>query len=195
MIWNPLIWFILTFVSCLANILNVITWSALLQNLRKRQPIWLSLLLWLGPLTFLYSGLIKSSWQSCHGLQGWATCELWCKKVSNCIKVTNEMLRYFSLQLGVEYAWIHLNFYFSPESWSWSCRNGFKESTRPSKICSKDLSYLWFRHCHEMLFMSITRLIFDRKNYFEFLLFDTKTNEDMSILPSMMIWGEHITYM
>ena len=132
--------------------------------------------------------------------------------------VTNveEMLRYFSLQLGVELnekvleqffiIFIQENFYFSPESLIEAAETDpyAKESTKLIKDMFKDLCYTYeleIENLDEMLMHVHNTSHLGRKELFsEFLLFDTKTNtnEDfMSIFPAFYDdLKEHIiTYM
>ena len=134
----------LMFVSFMPNILqSVITiWNGLSQNLRKRLwPTWSPsssnsmAIHWLS----LSSGLIKFFWQSTYHVLSRAIL-LTCQRTMMCIRTSikgwpmfEEMLRYFSLQLGVELngkvleqffiIFIQENFYFSPESLIESCSN------------------------------------------------------------------------
>ena len=126
------------------------------------------------------------------------------------------MLRYFSLQLGVELnekvleqffiIFIQENFYFSPESLVEAAETDpyAKESTRLIKDMFKDLCYTYdldIENLDEMLMHVHNTAHLGRKELFsEFLLFDTKTNtnEDfMSIFPAFYDdLKEHIiTYM
>ena len=132
--------------------------------------------------------------------------------------VTNveEMLRYFSLQLGVELnervleqffiIFIQENFYFSPESLIEAAETDpyAKESTALIKDMFKDLCYTYeleIENLDEMLMHVHNTSHLGRKELFsEFLLFDTKTNtnEDfMSIFPAFYddLRDHLITYM
>ena len=127
-----------------------------------------------------------------------------------------EMLRYFSLQLGVELnekvleqffiIFIQENFYFSPESLIEASKTDeyAKNSTTFIKDMFKDLCYTYdleIENLDEMLMHVHNTSHLGRKELFsEFLLFDikTNTNEDfMSIFPAFYddLKNHLITYM
>ena len=138
------------------------------------------------------------------------------KELYQGVENVEEMLRYFSLQLGVELnekvleqffiIFIQENFYFSPESLIEASKTDeyAKNSTTFIKDMFKNLCYTYdleIENLDEMLMHVHNTSHLGRKELFsEFLLFDikTNTNEDfMSIFPAFYedLKNHLITYM
>ena len=138
------------------------------------------------------------------------------KELYQGVENVEEMLRYFSLQLGVELnekvleqffiIFIQENFYFSPESLIEASKTDeyAKNSTTFIKDMFKDLCYTYdleIENLDEMLMhVHNTSHLVRRELFSEFLLFDikTNTNEDFrSIFPAFYddLKNHLITYM